>query len=337
VTDVTRTTASLVRSRFRAARRPLRPALAALGAVLLLAACGAPAPPRSEAPSSLPTAAAGLPALPASLAGTDVPRLPIDASGNLMHVRAVRDFFDYCLIAEVDLGPDGVDAFVTRQIAAQANGLPAQAQALDVWKRYRAWFAALRQQKDSGPPAQTMEPARLADALTRREAIAAQTLGDWRDALFADDFAHEQNDIARLKLGMNPLLSDQQRDARLSALDRDLPAAAQTARQTRQQQIVVLAHIERLQKASATPEQMRRELTPLIGAPATERLISMQHDDDAWRARYAAYAAQRKQIEASGQPQGDIAAQVRRLREQTFTAPGEASRALSFDEGEARQ
>jgi lipase chaperone LimK len=312
--------------------------LAALGAALLFAACGAPSPPRSEAPSSLPTATAASPAaLPTSLAGTDVPRLPIDASGNLMHVRAVRDFFDYCLIAEVDLGPDGVDAFVTRQIAAQANGLPAQAQALDVWKRYRAWFAAIREQKDGGPPAQTLEPARLADALTRREAIATQTLGDWRDAFFADEFSREHHDIERLKLGMNTRLSDQQRDARLTALDRDWSASARTALQTRQRQTVVLAHIERLQKADATPEQMRGELTPLIGAAATERLIAMQRDDDAWRERYAAYAVQRKQIEVSGQPKGDIADQVRRLREQTFTAPGEASRARSFDEGEARR
>ncbi|WP_165841795.1 lipase secretion chaperone [Paraburkholderia unamae] len=317
----------------RPASRALRQAFAAFGVALLVAACGAPTP-RNEAPSSLP---AGAIALPASLAGTDVPSLPVDASGNLMPVRAVRDFFDYCLIAEVDLGPDGVDAFVTRQIAAQVNGLPAQAQALDVWTRYRAWFAAVRQLKESGAPAQTMEPARLADALGQREAVATQTLGEWRDVFFADEFARERNDIDRLKLSVNPRLSDAQRQARLTALERDLPADDRAQQQARQRETVVLAHIERLQKTNASPEQMRRELTPVIGPAATDRLIAMKRDDDAWRARYAAYVVQRKQIEASGQSGSDIADQVRRLREQTFTAPGETLRALSFDEGEARQ
>ncbi|CAG9273750.1 lipase secretion chaperone [Paraburkholderia unamae] len=328
-----RTPTPLVLRCMRPASRALRQAFAAFGVALLVAACGAPTP-RNEAPSSLP---AGAIALPASLAGTDVPSLPVDASGNLMPVRAVRDFFDYCLIAEVDLGPDGVDAFVTRQIAAQVNGLPAQAQALDVWTRYRAWFAAVRQLKESGAPAQTMEPARLADALGQREAVATQTLGEWRDVFFADEFARERNDIDRLKLSVNPRLSDAQRQARLTALERDLPADDRAQQQARQRETVVLAHIERLQKTNASPEQMRRELTPVIGPAATDRLIAMKRDDDAWRARYAAYVVQRKQIEASGQSGSDIADQVRRLREQTFTAPGETLRALSFDEGEARQ
>ncbi|MET5115747.1 lipase chaperone, partial [Burkholderia pseudomallei] len=78
--------------------------------------------------------------LPASLAGASAPRLPLDAHGHLAKARAVRDFCDYCLSAQSELSAQALDAHVTREIAAQLDGTLAQGEALDDWKRYRAYL-----------------------------------------------------------------------------------------------------------------------------------------------------------------------------------------------------
>ncbi|MEK7988909.1 lipase chaperone, partial [Burkholderia contaminans] len=61
-----------------------------------------------------PAPAASDVALPASLAGSRAPRLPLGPDGHLAKAHAVRDFFDYFLLAQHDLTPAALDALVAR-------------------------------------------------------------------------------------------------------------------------------------------------------------------------------------------------------------------------------
>jgi lipase chaperone LimK len=75
----------------------------------------------------------------------------------------------------------------------------------------------------------------------------------------------------------------------------------------------------------------RGAVTQALGPEAAQRVMQMQKDDDAWRAKYADYAAQRTRIEAMALAPPDRDAQVMQLRERMFTNAAERLRAASLD------
>ncbi|MBN3786944.1 lipase secretion chaperone [Burkholderia sp. Ac-20353] len=273
--------------------------------------------------------------LPASLAGSSAPRLPLDPAGHLAKVRAVRDFFDYCLTAQSDLSAAALDALVEREIAAQLDGTVAQAEALDVWHRYRAYLAALAKLPDAGGVPNKFDVSALQLALDQRASIAYRTLGDWSEPFFGAEQWRQRYDLARLKITQDRTLTDAQKAERLAALDQQLPADERTAQQRIARQQAAIAQIAQLQQAGATPDAMRAQLTQSLGPQVAERVARLQQDDVAWQSRYADYAAQRAQIDAAGLSPQDRDAQVAALRQRIFTKPGEALRAASLDRGAA--
>ncbi|KWO42369.1 lipase chaperone [Burkholderia sp. MSMB1459WGS] len=293
------------------------PAAAAVGGV-------AAAAPHPAVPAS-----AGL---PPSLAGSSAPRLPLDAGGHLAKSRAVRDFFDYCLSAQSDLSASALDAFVVREIAAQLDGTVAQAEALDVWHRYRAYLDALATLRDAGA-ADKSDLGALQLALDQRASIAYRTLGDWSQPFFGAEQWRQRYDLARLKIVRDRSLTDVQKAERLAALEQQMPADERAAQQRVDRQRAAIDQIAQLQKSGATPDAMRAQLTQTLGPEAAARVAQMQQDDASWQSRYADYAAQRAQIESAGLSPQDRDAQIAALRQRVFTKPGEAVRAASLDRG----
>ncbi|AJX35657.1 lipase secretion chaperone [Burkholderia oklahomensis] len=292
--------------------------------------------------SSAPAAAAasadagsGAGALPASLAGSSAPRLPLDARGHLAKARAVRDFFDYWLSAQNELSAAALDALVSREIAAQLDGTIAQGEALDVWKRYRAYLDQLAKLPDGGAPGNKFDLATLQLALDQRESIASRTLGDWSAPFFGDEQQRQRYDLARLKIMRDASLTDAQKAARLAALEQQLPLDQRAEQAREKQQNDAVARIAQLQKSGASPDEMRAQLAQSLGPQAADRVAKMQQANDAWRAKYDAYAAQRAQIDAQNLSPQDRDAQVAQLRQRYFTEPGEALRAASLDRGSA--
>ncbi|VVE52399.1 lipase secretion chaperone [Pandoraea anhela] len=298
---------------------------AVAGLALLLSLGGCVALPSPQGPDTASERHAR--PLPPALAGTVAPRLPVDANGHLARVPAIQDFFDYCLLAEVDFTSSGLDAFASDQIARQVAGMPAQAQALDVWQRYRAYDLGLRDIAGHGNAAGRVDPAALTRIVEQREALARRTLADWTDIFFADDFARARRDIAQLRAVQGPAFSD----AQALVIDETLPADERSLRERRRARNEVIAWIAQLQTDGTPPARMREILSPRIGAAATERLLQFEAQDNAWRQRYATYAARRATIETSPLTDDQKAAQIAALRRQMFTGPGEIARAVSFD------
>lgn len=268
--------------------------------------------------------------LPPSLAGSSAPRLPLDAGGHLAKSRTVRDFFDYCLAAQSDLSAAALDAFVVREVAAQLDGTVAQAEALDVWHRYRAYLDALSKLRDAGA-VDKADLGALQLALDQRASIAYRTLGDWSELFFGAEQWRQRYDLARLKITEDRSLTDAQKAERLAALEQQMPADERAAQQRIDRQRAAIDQIAQLQKSGATPDAMRAQLTQTLGPDAAARVAQMQQDDASWQRRYADYAAQRAQIESAGLSQQDRDAQIAALRQRVFTNPGEAVRAASLD------
>ncbi|WP_321890718.1 lipase secretion chaperone [Burkholderia cenocepacia] len=270
--------------------------------------------------------------VPPSLAGSSAPRLPLDAGGHLAKSRTVRDFFDYCLTARSDLSAAALDAFVVREIAAQLDGTVAQAEALDVWHRYRAYLDALATLRDAGAVDKS-DPGALQLALDQRASIAYRTLGDWSQPFFGAEQWRQRYDLARLKITQDCSLTDAQKAERLAALEQQMPADEREAQQRVDRQRAAIDQIAQLRKSGATPDAMRAQLTQTLGPEAAARVAQMQQDDASWQSRYADYAAQRAQIESAGLSPQDRDAQIAALRQRVFTKPGEAVRAASLDRG----
>lgn len=292
----------------------------------------ASAPVAVAARADAGSAASGL---PASLAGSSAPRLPLDAHGHLAKARAVRDFFDYCLSAQSELSAQALDALVTREIAAQLDGTLAQGEALDVWKRYRAYLDQLAQLPDGGAPGNKLDLAALQLALDQRASIASRALGDWAEPFFSAEQQRQRYDLARLRIVRDASLTDAQKAARLAALEQQLPLDQRAEQAREKQQNDAVARIAQLQKSGASPDEMRAQLAQSLGPEAAERVAKMQQANDAWRAKYDEYAAQRAQIDAQHLSPQDRDTQIAQLRQRYFTQPGEALRAASLDRGGA--
>ncbi|MEN2470049.1 lipase secretion chaperone [Burkholderia sp. GS2Y] len=287
------------------------------------------ASPGAAAPQ--PALAASAVVLPASLAGSRAPRLPVGPDGHLAKVHAVREFFDYFLLAQHDLTAAELDALVAREIAAQPVGALARREALDVWPRYRAYLAAFAAPPDAAPPGGRIDPDGIAGELARREALASRWLGDWSTPFFGAERQRQRDDLERIRIARDPTLTDAQKRERLAALDLSLPPGMRDARERLARQHDEIATVARLEGQRATPDALRAQL----GADVTARVVRMQQDDDAWLARYRDYAAERERLDAQQLAPDARDAQIARLRQRDFPDPADALRAASLDAGSA--
>ncbi|AOJ37636.1 hypothetical protein WJ23_06920 [Burkholderia lata] len=276
-----------------------------------------------------PTGAVSDVALPAALAGSSAPRLPVGPDGHLAKRRAVREFFDYFLLARHDLTPAALDALVARALAAQPIGSVAQRDALDLWPRYRACVAAFDAQPGAASPGPGLDPDAIAGALERRASLASRWLSDWNTPFFGDEFRQQRDDLERIRIARDPSLGDAQKRERLAALDQSLPPGMRDARERLARQRDAIATVARLDAQRATPDALRAQL----GADIAERVVQMQQRDDAWQVRYRDYTAERTRLDAQQLAPDARDAQLAQLRQRDFPDPADALRAASLDAG----
>ncbi|AZQ53058.1 lipase secretion chaperone [Burkholderia cenocepacia] len=277
----------------------------------------------------------GASGLPPTLAGSTAPRLPLDAHGHLAKVVAVRGFFDYFLTARNQLRPVELDALVERTIAAQLDGTVAQREALEVWKRYRAYFAELAKLPNGGTVDNKLDLPALQLVLDQRATIASRTLGDWSEPFFGAEQKLQRYDLARLKIIRDRSLTEDQKAAGLAALEQQLPADQRAGLEQQKAHDDAIAQIDKVWQSNATPAEMRAQLVQTLGPEAAERVVKMRQADNAWHAKYNEYAVQRAQIDAQNLSTQDRDAQVAQLRQRYFTEPGDALRAASLDRDSA--
>lgn len=282
--------------------------------------------------------------LPASLAGSAPPRLPLDAHGHLRKARGVRDFFDYFMAAQNEIAAGALDVLVRKAIAAQLDAMPAQSEALELWRRYTSYRQALGHLEQLsagtlvGSASSTSGASEAIDAmqsvLDERVSLASRTLGaDWSEAFFGADWQRAHYMIERLRIIRDSALTDAQKTARLQALDDSLPPEARAALGAEQRARETVDVVAKLRQEGMTVDQLRAKATQALGPQAAERIVRMRRDDDAWRAKYADYAAQRAGIDAMGLMPADRDAQVEQLRRRIFANPAQALRAASLDHG----
>jgi lipase chaperone LimK len=275
--------------------------------------------------------------LPASLEGSTPPRLPLDVHGRLAKTHAVREFFDYFLSAQHEVTREALEAMVRRQIATQLDGTEAERDALDIWQRYVTYRQALERlaplvvpaSAEKGPQADAIEAS-----LDTRASLATRTMGaEWSEAFFGADWRRDRRALRRLRVTMDSTLTDAQKRARLEALDDMLPLDTRATLERQRRTRETVDTIAALQAQNVPLDALRARATEALGAQTAERIVTMRKEDDAWRAKYADYAAQRAGIEAMGMPSAEREAQIAQLRARVFANSGEVLRATSLDRG----
>ena len=301
-----------------------------------------PHPQAAAAPSlaaPLMPAASSSTVTPASLAGTDIPSLPIDSGGHLAHTRQVREFFDYYLTAQHETSPSTLDLMVKDSIATQLGRKPAATEAVDLWQRYRSYLAAIAQlPAPSGQSGKGPDIEAIAQSLDQRMQLADRYLGQggWSDVFFGDQLKLQRNDLERLRIHADASLSDDEKATRLARLDAQLPPGERALRERSQQQDTAIAGVMALQAQGASVDEIRDQVAQTMGQDAADRAMQMEQIRLAWQSRYAQYAQQREQIDQQALPPSQHDALVAQLRQRFFTTTAELSRAAAFDRAAGR-
>ena len=152
------------------------------------------------------------PATLASLQGTTIPRLNLDAQGNLIKDDHIKRFFDYFLAAVHDADINYVAGIVSSALETQLAPEDAE-EAFALWNRYLDYQAQLNRNivvfnKPNVMSNLSLEEVYVLETVFKeRKQLQHQLLGDVAASWFADDNAYDAEMLNRFKQSfLNPAL-----------------------------------------------------------------------------------------------------------------------------------
>ncbi len=251
-------------------------------------------------------------ALPASLDGTDVDgALALDAQGRLLVNPETRAFFDYFLTASGEESPGQIRV---RIVAAIESRLPPEAAraAIDLLDRYLTY----RERAQRILAATATPEERLQHLYSLRRAVFG--VAD-ADALFADEEARDAVTVERLRLAADPSLSPEERQARVQALEAQLPESERAAGNAALLPAQLARDEAQLRAAGGSDAEVRTLREAAVGPEAADRLEALDRQRADWQARVDQYRAERDSIEQdAARTPDDRAAAVASLLAERF-------------------
>ena len=251
---------------------------------------------------------------PASWRGT-VPdgALREDERGNLIVSEDVRRRFDYFLSA---LGEEELNVLRGRVAAHLRGALSERAarQAWDLFERYIGYRSALRELDEHDGSV-----AGMRQSLEERRALRDQWFSaTTREAFFGFRDRYADFALQRRELLENDRLDPAEKQARLRALEAELPNDMREMIRASRRPADVAEAVRRLREQGASEARIYQYREQRLGAEAAERLDDLDRRREAWRERYQAYRAQRRAIEDSGLAEEDREDAIQRLRASLF-------------------
>ncbi|GAA4648401.1 lipase secretion chaperone [Kistimonas scapharcae] len=240
--------------------------------------------------------------LPRSLRGT-VPDgvIQLDADGNLMITRGIRDRFDYYLatLGEISL-VQLIDRIESELAAGYAPEVATRLKALlHQYIDYRE--ALMVEALEALPPLDhKMDIAAYQQRWQKLYDLRRRHLpSDVADAFWGAQERYDQYALERISLLNNPGLSDDERQAALSVLVEtyvDVAGASIAARQP----LTLLAAQQATASEQADSAALYRQRASVWGDAAAERLAALDQQRQAWEQRLQAYQQERTVLVASG-------------------------------------
>lgn len=206
------------------------------------------------------------PAMLSSLEGTTIPRLNLDAQGNLIKDDRIKRFFDYFLAAVHDADINYVAGIVSLALEIQLTPEDAE-EAFALWNRYLDYQAQLNRNivvfnKPNVMSNLSLEEVYVLEAVFKeRKQLQHQLLGDVAASWFADDNAYDAEMLNRFKQSLlNPFLSN---SSQSKVEEPFMPQPMTTSSEYEDQRRIILAAegISAIEKSQALAS-IRRDFFP---------------------------------------------------------------------------
>jgi lipase chaperone LimK len=278
---------------------------------------------------AVPAQADAAPLAATSLAGTTPDGAAMAAADqSLVLDPALIRRFDYWLTTVGERPIAAIRSDVEHDLDAHL-GPRAARQAKDLFTRYVRFKEALKARRPAQPTGRSVDILR--EGLRAMLALRATVFTDAESqALFGPQDAEASAALARMSIEQDPALSDAQRRDKLVALDARLPASVRAEREAPLAVVHLEEAAQRLRAQGGSEDDVYRMRAAATSPEAANRLADLDRDEAAWKARIAAYQAQRGTVLASPGSDADRAAALTDLRTRSFT-PEEQRRLAAYE------
>ena len=300
-------------------------AAAALVAIVLQ---GLPvAAPRVVAPT--PAAGDARPLATSSLAGTTPDGAASATAGDALVLDpALIRLFDYWLTTVGERPIADIRAQVEHDLDGRLAPRAAR-QAKDVFARYLQFKESLKAQRPAKPAGRSVDILR--EGLRMMLALRATYFTDAEtQALFGPQDAEASAALARMAIEQDPSLDAKQRQQRLAALDAQLPASVRAAREAPLAVVHLEEAAQQIRANGGSEDDVYRMRAAATSPEAANRLADVDREEAAWKARIAAYQAQRSAVLSSPGGEAEHATAMGELRNRLFT-PDEQRRLAAYE------
>jgi len=277
------------------------------------------APRATEPPARAVSSLAGTTPDGAATAGAD-DQLALDP--------ALIRLFDYYLTTVGERPLSAIQAQVEHDLDGRLSPHAAH-QAKDVFARYLQFKTALRAQRPARPQGRAVDTLR--EGLRLMLSLRATYFSEAESqALFGPQDAEASAALARMAIEQDPTLDAQQRRDRLAALDARLPASERAEREAPLAVVRLEEAAQQIRAHGGSEDDVYRMRAAATSPEAANRLAEVDREEAAWKARIAAYQAQRAAVLSA--PGGDTehAAAMSDLRNRLFT-PEEQRRLTAYE------
>jgi len=252
---------------------------------------------------------------PRSLQGTDVDgALRVGPDGELLLGPEILRLFDYFLTAEGEESDESIRARILAAIRERAGG-PAALQAAALLDKYLAY------RKDA--KSISLPPERANDPEARLEAIRAlrhKHFGaDAADALFGDEEREGLAAIAESRVAKDSSLSPEEREAKLAAIEDELPESVREARAEALLPVRARAEETAMRNEGATDEEVRAHRVDTFGEEAADRLEELDRARAAFKERVEAFRKERDALAKTTKDDEAFRSAESALLERSFT------------------
>lgn len=256
--------------------------------------------------------------------------LRVDAGEQLVVDAELGHLFDYYLagLGEKDL--EAIRGEIGRELERRLKPGPAAAakQLLASYLNYKRALVDIEQ----GLP-KTADLAQAARA--RLDAMQQLRLAYFTPAqaagLFGASDARDADAIARLEIGQDKTLSDEQKRQSLAALEQRMPRALREEREAPTRIVNVEQAVQKMRAQGAGDNEVYRMRAAELSPEAAARLADLDREEAAWKSRIDAYLAQRGKLLASAAVDADArAAALQQLRDAQFR-PDEQRRLGAYE------
>ena len=285
--------------------------------------------PRAIAATPVAAPADARPAAATSLAGTTPDGAATAAPDqSLLLAPALIRLFDYWLTTVGERPLAAIRADVEHDLDTRL-GPRAAREAKDLFSRYLQFKTALKDQRPPKPAARSVDTLR-AGLRTMLALRAAYFTDAESQALFGPQDAEARDALARMAIEQDPALTDAQRRERLAAYDARLPASVRAEREAPLLVTRLQDDAQKIRAQGGSEDDVYRMRAAATSPEAANRLADLDRDEAAWKARIAAWQAQRASVLSAPGGDADHAAAMDDLRNRLFT-PEEQRRLAAYE------